>query len=252
VTSTGVLRSSRRRKSSLGDLPLIRWDAPGPYLAAFSTRVGGVSNAPFDTLNLGRRTADDPQHVAENRARLCSEAGTEPGLLCFGRQVHGPLVRRADGQGEPGDGVWTDEPGKPLLVFTADCVPVALARANGGRPAIAALHVGWRGLLAGIVQTAAAALGSGELGAVIGPGIGPCCYEVGEDVAAPFRERYGTRIVRGRMLDLWAATEQALRSAGVRAITRLDLCTACNPDLFFSHRRDGGQTGRQGLIAYVT
>jgi YfiH family protein len=236
----------------LGDLPLIRWDAPGPYLAAFSTRVGGVSEAPFDTLNLGRLTADSPGHVAENRMRLCAEAGTEPELLCFGRQVHGPLVRRAEGQGEPGDGVWTDEPGRPLLVFTADCLPVALARANGGPPAIAALHVGWRGLLAGIVQTAAAQLGGGELAAVIGPGIGPCCYEVGEEVAAPFRERYGARIVRAGKLDLWTATEQALRAAGVATVSRVDLCTACNNDLFFSHRRDGVQTGRQGLIAYVT
>jgi purine-nucleoside/S-methyl-5'-thioadenosine phosphorylase / adenosine deaminase len=235
----------------LAELPLIRWDAPGPYAVAFSTRVGGVSEAPFDTLNLGKLTADDPRHVAENRTRLCAEAGTEPELLCFGRQMHGPVVRRAHGRGEPGDGVWTDEPGRPLLVFTADCLPVALARANGGRPAIAALHVGWRGLLGGIVQAGAVALGEGELAAAIGPGIGPCCYDVGEEVAAPFRERYGEQIVAGGRLDLWTATEQALRSAGVGAVTRLDLCTACNPDRFFSHRRDAGRTGRQGLIAYV-
>jgi purine-nucleoside/S-methyl-5'-thioadenosine phosphorylase / adenosine deaminase len=233
-------------------LPLIRWDAPGPYVAAFSTRVGGVSEAPFDTLNLGKLTGDSPHRVAENRRRLCDRAGTEPELLCFGRQVHGPLVRRAEGQGEVGDGVWTDEPRKPLLVFSADCLPVALARANGSRPGIAALHVGWRGLLGGIAQAATAQLGRSELAAVIGPGIGPCCYEVGEEVAQPFRRRYGPRIVRGRKLDLWGATEQALRSAGVGAVTRVDLCTACNSDLFFSHRRDGGLTGRQGLVAYVT
>jgi purine-nucleoside/S-methyl-5'-thioadenosine phosphorylase / adenosine deaminase len=236
----------------LAELPLIRWDAPGPYAVAFSTRVGGVSEAPFDTLNLGKLTADDPKHVAENRSRLCTEASTDPALLCFGRQVHGPLVRRAHGQGEQGDGVWTDEPGKPLLVFTADCLPVAIARANGEAPAIAALHVGWRGLLAGIVQTAAQELGRGQLAAVIGPGIGPCCYEVGEVVAAPFRQRHGAAIVREGRLDLWSATEHALRAAGVASVSRLDLCTACNPELFFSHRRDGGTTGRQGLIAYVT
>jgi YfiH family protein len=166
--------------------------------------------------------------------------------------VHGPLVRRAQGQGEPGDGVWTDERGRPLLVFTADCLPVALARVNDAGPAIAALHVGWRGLLAGIVQAAAAALGGGKLAAVIGPGIGPCCYEVGLDVAAPFRDRYGAGVVRDGKLDLWSATERALRSAGVDRVSRVDLCTACTPDLFFSHRRDGGRTGRQGLIAYVT
>lgn len=235
----------------MAELPLIRWDAPGPYLAAFSTRVGGVSGAPFDTLNLGKRTADRPSHVTENRARLCAEAGTEPELLCFGRQVHGPIVRRAHGQGEPGDGLWTDDREKPLLVFTADCLPVAVARTNGGTPAIAALHVGWRGLLAGIVQTAVGELG-GTLAAVIGPGIGPCCYEVGEDVAAPFRARFGDEVVRDGKLDLWSATEQALSSAGVASVSRVDMCTSCNPELFFSHRRDGGQTGRQGLIAYVT
>lgn len=235
----------------MADLPLIKWDAPGPYVASFSTRVGGVSNAPFDTLNLGKLTDDDPEAVAENRARLSAEAGTDPELLCFNRQVHGPVVRRADGAGEPGDGVWTDEPGKPMLVFTADCLPIALARANGARPAIAALHVGWRGLLAGIVQAAAAELGGGKLTAVIGPGIGPCCYEVGGEVAGPFRERYGAGVVIDGRLDLWGAAEQALSAAGAETVSRVDLCTACTPDLFFSHRRDGARTGRQGLIAYV-
>jgi polyphenol oxidase len=236
----------------MSELPLIRWDAPGPYAAAFSTRVGGVSDPPFDTLNLGRLTDDDPERVDENRRRLCAEVGTEVEELRFGRQVHGPSVRRAEGQGEQGDGLWSDTPGEPLLVFTADCLPVALARENGGRPAIAVLHVGWRGLLGGIVQAAAAALGGGRLAAAIGPGIGPCCYEVGDEVARPFRERFGAGIVHGRKLDLWAATEQALRSAGVATVSRVDLCTACNPELFFSHRRDGGHTGRQGLIAYVS
>jgi YfiH family protein len=233
-------------------VPLIRWDAPGPYAAAFSTRVGGVSEAPFDTLNLGRLTDDDPERVAENRRLLCAEAGADHELLRHGRQVHGPLVHRANGQGEPGDGLWSDRPGEPLLVFTADCVPVALARAEGRRPAIAAVHVGWRGLLAEIVQAAAAALGGGRLAAVIGPGIGPCCYEVGEDVAGRFRERFGAGVLRDGRLDLWSATEQALRAAGAAHVSRVDLCTACHPDLFFSHRRDGGRTGRQGLIAYVS
>jgi purine-nucleoside/S-methyl-5'-thioadenosine phosphorylase / adenosine deaminase len=232
-------------------LPLIRWDAPGPYAAAFSTRVGGVSEAPFDTLNLGRLSGDDPASVEENRRLLCDEVGTDPELLRYGRQVHGAVVRRAVGRGEPGDGVWSDTPGEALLVFTADCVPVAIAREGASRPAIAAVHVGWRGLLAGVVQSATTALGEGRLAAAIGPGIGPCCYEVGEEVAAPFRARFGPGIVRDRRLDLWAATEQALRAAGVSTVTRVDLCTACNPELFFSHRRDGAHTGRQGLIVYV-
>jgi YfiH family protein len=164
--------------------------------------------------------------------------------------VHGPLVRRAQGQGEPGDGVWTDERGRPLLVFTADCLPVALVRENGDRPATAVLHVGWRGLLGGIVESGTNALG-GALAAAIGPGIGPCCYEVGEEVAKPFRERFGDDVVREGRLDLWSAAERALHVAGVEHVHRTDLCTCCNPELFFSHRRDDGRTGRQGLIAYV-
>ena len=92
-------------------MPLIRWDAPGPYVAAFSTRVGGVSEAPFDSLNLGRLTDDEADRVTENRRRLCGELDTEPELLNYGRQVHGPLVRRADGRGDRGDGLWSDTPG---------------------------------------------------------------------------------------------------------------------------------------------
>ena len=236
----------------MADLPLIRWDAPGPYAVAFSMRRGGVSMAPFDTLNLGLLTADDAENVIENRRRLCAETGTEHELLNYGRQVHGPVVHRARAAGEPGDGVWSDTPGEPLLVLSADCLPVALARANGRRPGLAALHVGWRGLLAGIVRAGAGALGGGRLAAAVGPGIGPCCYEVGEDVAAPFRERFGSGIVTNGRLDLWSAAELALRAVGARDVHRTDLCTACNPDLFFSHRRDGGRTGRQGMIAYVS
>jgi purine-nucleoside/S-methyl-5'-thioadenosine phosphorylase / adenosine deaminase len=233
-------------------LPLIRWDAPGPYAVAFSTRAGGISEAPFDTLNLGRLTDDEPANVAENRRRLCQEAGTDPELLRYGRQVHGPLVRRAQTHEEPGDGVWSDTPGEPVMVFTADCLPVALVRVNGERPALAAVHVGWRGLLAGIVRNAVQALGGGRLAAVLGPGIGPCCYEVADDVAALFRDRFGADVAVDRRLDLWGATEQALRTARVDEVSRVDLCTACHPELFFSHRRDAGRTGRQGLIAYVS
>jgi YfiH family protein len=235
----------------MSELPLFRWDAPGPYTAAFSTRAGGVSKEPFDTLNLGRLTEDEPELVGENRRRFATKIGTAPDLLQYSRQVHGAVVRRAGTPGEPGDGLWSDTPGEPLLVFTADCLPVVLARSNSEKPGVAALHVGWRGLLAGILQAGAAALGGGRLAASIGPGIGPCCYEVGEEVAARFRDRFGAAVLQGRKLDLWSATEQALQAAGADSISRVDLCTACNPELFFSHRRDGERTGRQGLIAYV-
>jgi copper oxidase (laccase) domain-containing protein len=96
------------------------------------------------------------------------------------------------------------------------------------------------------------ALASRRLAAAIGPGIGPCCYEVGEEVAGPFREAFGEDVVReGSRLDLWTSAERALRAAGVEHVDRADLCTACHPDRFFSHRREHGRTGRQGVIAYV-
>ena len=135
--------------------------------------------------------------------------------------------------------------------MSADCLPIALARANGGTPAVAVVHVGWRGLLGGAVESAVAALGDGELAAAIGPAIGPCCYEVRDDVAGPFRARFGSEIVSDGRLDLWRASEVALREAGVTHVERVDLCTACHPDLFFSHRRDGKPRGVQGVLARV-
>ena len=232
-------------------VPLIRWDGPPGYEVAFSTRQGGVSAGPFASLNLGRLTDDEPANVEENRRRLCAEIGADPARLAMNRQVHTAAVHRAEAgaRGRPGDGLWTDEPELPMMKFTADCLPIALARRNG-RPALALLHAGRLGLLDGIVEAGVNVLDA-PASAVIGPGIGPCCYEVGEEVAEAYRARFGGDVVRGRNLDLWTAAERALRDAGVESVERLDLCTACNPDLFFSHRRDQGVTGRQGVIGYV-
>ncbi len=239
---------------------MIRWDAPGPYAVTFSTRAGGVSAAAYESLNLGLLTQDEPANVAENRRRLCLEAGADPGRAAMAYQRHGADVARARPLGivTPGtefdacDALWSDTPGEAMLVIAADCLPVALARANGAKPALAIVHVGWRGLLAGVVEAAARALGGGGLAAAIGPGIGPCCYEVKDDVAGPFQARFGNGIVRDGRLDLWSATEATLREAGCGTVERLDLCTFCHPELFFSHRRDRGITGRQGLLGYVT
>jgi polyphenol oxidase len=230
---------------------VIRWDGPRPYVVAFTTRRGGVSKGPYGSLNLGRLTDDDAANVEENRRRACAEVGADPARLAMNRQVHAAIVHRAVAgeRGRPGDGLWTDERGVPMLKVTADCLPVALARTNG-RPALAVLHAGRLGLLEGIVKAGAAALG-GPCIAVIGPGIGPCCYEVGADIRAAFEARFGAAVVRGRNLDLWRACELALEEAGVARIERTDLCTACNPATFFSHRRDNGVTGRQGVIAYL-
>jgi YfiH family protein len=234
---------------------VIRWKPPGPYAVAFTTRVGGVSEGPFASLNLGRLTADTAENVAENRRRALAEIDADPARLTMNRQHHSATVRaaRAGELGEPGDGLWTEEAGLPLLALAADCLPIALARTDDRTPPrIAVLHAGWRGLLAGIVEAGVAALADGRLAAAVGPAIGPCCYEVGEEVAAPYRERFGDDVLRGRNLDLWTAAERALRRAGVEDVERVDLCTSCQPELFFSHRRDAGVTGRQGVVAVVT
>jgi purine-nucleoside/S-methyl-5'-thioadenosine phosphorylase / adenosine deaminase len=237
-------------------MTLFEWEAPGPYRVAFSTRLGGVSRGAFESLNLGVYTDDEADNVYENRRRLCAEVGIDPETATMARQMQGPDVVRADGRGivTPGlefercDGLWTDEPGRGLMLLTADCLPVAIARQNGV-PAVAALHVGWRGLLAGIIESGVAALGGGRLAAAIGPGVGPCCYEVGDEVAQPFRERFGEEVVLGRRLDLAEAAERALRAAGCEEVERVALCSSCEEGLFFSHRRDRGRTGRQGIVA---
>lgn len=232
-------------------VPLIRWDAPGPYTVAFSTRLGGVSVGAYESLNLGRSTRDDSANVDENRRRLSASVGVEPERLALNRQVHGATVNRAE-KGErtqKGDGLWTDEPGVPMLAFSADCPPIALARVNGN-PGLALLHAGRLGLLEGILEAGVDAL-RGPIAAIVGPGIGPCCYEVGVDILAVYRARFGPKVIQGRNLDLWSAAEHVLREAGVEAVERLDVCTACD-DRFFSHRRDGPVTGRQGVIGYVT
>jgi purine-nucleoside/S-methyl-5'-thioadenosine phosphorylase / adenosine deaminase len=167
-------------------------------------------------------------------------------------QRHTAAVNRAQPgiRGVTGDGLWSDEAGVPMLALGADCALVALARTNGDRPALAVLHAGWRGLLAGIAEAGVTALG-GRPAAVVGPTIGPCCYEVGEEVAAPFRARFGEGVVRDGRLDLWTATEHALEAAGCASVERLDLCTACDPDRFFSYRRDGKPRGGHGVLARV-
>jgi hypothetical protein len=233
-------------------VPLLWWDAPGPYEVAFSTRHGGVSQGPYESLNLGVLTEDSSENAHENRRRLCASVGADPERLAMNRQVHAATVNRAIAgeRGREGDGLWTDEPGVPMLKLTADCLPVALVRQNGS-PRLALLHAGRLGLLDGILEAGVAALGGRNIAAAVGPGIGPCCYEVSDDIAGTYRARFGSRALRGRNLDLWTVAERLLRDAGVDSVERVDVCTACNGD-FFSHRRDKGVTGRQGVIGYVT
>jgi len=212
-----------------------------------------VSEGPYASLNLGRKSGDDVERVDENQRLVCEAVGADVERLALNVQVHSDRVLRAAAglRGEPADGLWTDAPNVPILALSADCLPIALVRADGSRPAVAVLHAGWRGLLAGIAAAGRRALGEGPVAAAIGPGIGPCCYEVGEEVARPFRERFGEDVVRSGRLDLWTSAERALRAAGVEDVHRYDRCTACEPETFFSHRRDAGRTGRQGVVAYV-
>jgi polyphenol oxidase len=228
------------------------WDAPGPYRVVFSTRVGGVSEPPFATLNLGKKLGDDLDRVEENRRRLCEHAGAPLDRLAMNYQVHSPRVNRAEAgaKGTPGDALWTDERELPVLALTADCVPVALVR-RSGKPAVCVVHAGRIGILDGVLAEAARALGD-DLAAAIGPAIGPCCYEVGDEVANPYRARFGNAIAGAGRLDLWQAADVALRQAGVEHVHRFDLCTACNADLFFSYRRDGSPRGGQGVLALVS
>lgn len=220
--------------------------------AYFSTRVGGVSDGPYESLNLGILTDDDQDRVTENRRRLAEAVGLDPAAIAMGWQVHGTDLREWEAAGpayaSPGeelprvDGHVTRRSGLALLVLVADCYPVALA----GDGVVAMLHCGWRGLAGGIVPRALASFDEPPAAAV-GPGIGPCCYEVGDEVRAEFEHVNGA--AHGRKLDLRAVVEHELRENGVARVDHLDRCTSCRPDLYFSHRRDDGVTGRQsGLV----
>jgi purine-nucleoside/S-methyl-5'-thioadenosine phosphorylase / adenosine deaminase len=209
-------------------------DLPGGT-ALFTTRRGGVSEGPYASLNLGLWTDDDQGCVLLNRERVQVQSGAS--RLAQGRQVHGTRVV-VDGQDiEEADGQVISDRGVAAIVLVADCLPVALA----GPERVGVVHAGWRGLAAGIMEAGVEAAGAAC--AAIGPGIGPCCYEVGHDVRAVF----GTS---ERTLDLKAIARSRLEAAGVREIHDCALCTACDAERFFSHRRDSGVTGRQAGLAW--
>ena len=221
--------------------------------AVFSTRRGGVSEGPWSSLNLGILTGDERDRVVANRVRLCAATGIDPGSVVIGRQVHATAIARHEGAQEPSlwpdpaadppelDGHVIDRSGLAALVFVADCLPIALAGPDG----LAMLHCGWRGLAGGIVGSGAAAIEAEA--AAIGPGIGPCCYEVGEEVLAAFAP-LGTGVADGRMLDLKEVARRLLERAGVTAVEDSGICTRCEGETFFSHRGEGPETGRQAGI----
>ncbi len=233
---------------------------------AFSTRTGGASVGPFASLNLGRAVGDDPAAVAHNRAAVLRALGLHERQHVEAQQVHGAAVAVV-GAGDGGrvldgvDGLITDDSAVVVAVHAADCVPILLADSH--RRVVAAVHAGWRGIAAGILVEAVAAMtrrfGSvaSALLAASGPSIGPCCYEVDEPVIAHLRrwswwEKVVRPNARGRwQLDLRAAVHSQLVGAGVLEgrIHTLAHCTKCRSDLFYSYRRER-TTGRMvGLIA---
>jgi len=239
-----------------GGLKLLVSELLGPWgrlVHAFSTRVGGVSNGPFSSLNLGEGLGDSPENVMENRRRFAAALGFDPAEIVILNQVHGDRVVEVDGppDGEiSGDALMTRAPDLLLAVRVADCVPVLIY--DPSNLAAAAVHAGWKGTSCGITAKVLRAMGErygtdpAACLVAIGPSAGPCCYEVGGEVAALFPERCVIRSPGAKpKVDLWRANLDQLLDAGVPegSVDLAGICTVCNERLFFSYRRSHGLTG---------
>ena len=234
---------------------------PPQVSAAFLTRQGGVSVGPWHGLNLSASTGDDPGAVRANRTRACAGLGIDPERVSMVRQVHGDGLVVADAPIRPGlftgdlsgwpegDALLSRGLDVPLLVLAADCVPVLIWRADGS--AVAAVHAGWRGIIGGVVEAAVAAV-DGPAGAAIGPAVGVCHYPVDESLRGRFARDFGPETVVGEALDLALAVKICLERSGIkRSDTQVvGRCTACEPEVFFSHRRDGAPGGRHGAVIW--
>jgi YfiH family protein len=240
---------------SQGGVSWLEARLPGARVA-FSSRTGGVSAPPFDSLNQGILTGDSRELVLENRRRLATALGLDERRIAIGRQVHGAELAIHAGPQSPSpyaegvgdvpevDGHVVTGAGTAALVFVADCLPVALAGPGG----VAILHCGWRGLSEGLVARGAEAVAATN--AAIGPGIGPCCYEVGDEVLGAFAH-LGDGVAAGRMLDLTEVARRLLALSGVAVVESAGCCTSCEAARFFSHRRDAGRTGRQAGVVWM-
>ncbi|MDP9069054.1 MAG: polyphenol oxidase family protein [Actinomycetota bacterium] len=218
--------------------------APTRCAVAFTDRIGGSSAAPYDSLNLAATVGDDPDAVRRNRERVARAAGFAVTSLRLARQVHGADILHVTSSdpvvaGE-GDVLMTSEPGVSLGILTADCTPVVVA----GTAVVAIAHAGWRGLVAGAVEAAVDAVGEVRA-AWVGPSIHACCYEVGPEVIAAFRDR-GLPVAGVDRVDPGRAATFALHRAGVERVAASVDCTSCDRR-YFSYRRDG-TTGRQGAF----
>lgn len=234
------------------------WAAPVTVRALATTRLGGVSRAPYDSLNLGAGVADSPEAVTVNRQRLVAEAGL-PCQPLWLRQVHGATVVAAHTAGEQpeADAAWTNRGALPCAVLTADCLPVLLCNRAGTR--VAAVHAGWRGLAAGVIEQTVSALDvdGGDLLAWLGPAIGPDVFEVGPEVRDHFlRQDPGASAAfrQGRddrwLADLYTLARRRLNLLGVHDICGGGFCTYSDEQRFFSYRRDG-ETGRMATVIWL-
>jgi polyphenol oxidase len=243
----------------------------GVVMHAFSTRLGGVSEPPYASLNLGLGSGDERVRVHANRRRFGRAIGINLHDLVTLRQVHGNrvivLTTATDPRlvrGMSGDGLITNRPELPLAVITADCFPIVLAAPS--LPAVGIVHAGRTGTAARVVPTAIALMCQTfdvppeAVFAAIGPGIGRCCYEVDDASGAPFQTQFALNdaVYRpGRpghlYLDLQQAIVQQLRDAGVPSIHvwHADLCTACHPHWFYSYRREGPRSGRMLNVVMI-
>lgn len=233
---------------------------------AFLTRLGGVSQGPYATLNLGHTVGDDLGAVQENHRRVFALFGVDRERVVSPYQVHSahvrPVGREHGGTVQNGtDGLLTATPGLMLLFRFADCVPLLLW--DPVHRAVGLVHAGWRGLANGVVRAAVDAFVRHarscpeDLWAGIGPAIGPCCYQVGPEViervaqAVSLRPDPVHRRDDGLYLDLPGAVQAELEALGVRRIEASGICTACHTDEWFSHRAEGGRTGRFGALVML-
>ena len=235
----------------------------------FTTRKGGVSEGYLSSMNIGTRRGDKIENVIKNYEILGNTIGFDPKKSVHTKQTHTDIVRIADeslwGAGlyapelTECDALITNTPGTALVVFTADCTPVLLHDPVTG--AVGAVHAGWRGTAANIACKAVAAMCANfgckpeNIQAAIGPNIAQCCFETDRDVPNVFVQRYGAEIApfiadKGTkfFVDLKGINAYLLQKAGVCSIDISTDCTACNPDLYWSHRKVGAQRGSQGAI----
>ncbi len=235
----------------------VEWPAPARVRAAFTTRKGGRSRGPWASLNLASHVGDDPMAVAANRAALAAHLGIA-GEPCWLEQVHSDILLDLDdpAAGRRGDAAITATPSRVATVMVADCLPVLLCDERGAQ--VAAVHAGWRGLAAGLINKTIAAFSAppAALIAWLGPAIGPSAYRVGDDLYAQFvaaDPRFASafrHLGQHWHMDLTRLAQLQLSAAGVQRVSHSGLCVHDDPQNFFSYRRDG-ETGRMAALVWI-